>query len=63
MNIAQLQKRYQEADREAQNAFVLGDERLNDQWLDVRNAIGQILRERDYSAWKVLRPQRAAVTA
>lgn len=63
MSIQQLQKRYQEADREAGNAFVLGDERLEMQWLDVRNAIGNILRERDYSAWRAVHPQRQPVAA
>jgi hypothetical protein len=63
MTIPQLQKRYQEADREAGNAFVLGDERLEMQWIDVRNALGNILRERDYQAWNVLRPRRAPAAA
>lgn len=58
MSIEQLQKRYLEADKESQDAYVLGDDHQQDLWLDVRNAIGTVLRERDYQAWKILRRQR-----
>ena len=58
MTIAKLQKICREGDYDAGNAFVIGDSRLEEQWLDARNAIGKILRDRDYQAWNVLRPQR-----
>lgn len=66
MTSAQLKKHsavFRFLDAQAGHAFVLGDERTMDFYLDARNSVGTVIREANHAAWRQLHRARFVPTA
>ncbi len=60
--IRKHQALYRQLDALAAHAYIIGDTRRMDQYLDARNSLGEALREANHSAWSEVRAHRFSPT-